>query len=103
MSVLCDTCDRERVTVPESSADLTQVLVNALQATLAPVAAFYANVQRRRAFRRIADLDPRILDDIGVTPDEVAWANSLPLDANAALELQRVARDRRHVRGVRHR
>lgn len=44
---------------------------------------------RRRTFARLAELEPRILEDIGVTPEDIAWGLELPLERNAALEVRR--------------
>jgi uncharacterized protein YjiS (DUF1127 family) len=54
-----------------------------------------ANLTRRNRFRRMLDLDDRMLGDIGVLRDEVEFAASLPLAVNAALELRRVVHRRR--------
>jgi len=43
----------------------------------------------RAAFQRLRFLDDEILDDIGVTRANVEWANKLPLNVSAALELQK--------------
>ena len=57
--------------------------------------AIYSNWRTRRQVKKLQDRDDRILDDIGVTRDEVAWASRLPLSVNAALELDRAAYRRR--------
>ena len=57
--------------------------------------AIYRNWKARRQVRKLQDRDDRILDDIGVTRDEIAWASHLPLSANAAEELDRAAYRRR--------
>ena len=49
----------------------------------------------RDAFLNLLTLDDRQLDDIGVTRDEVIWASELPLDRNAALELDALKKRRR--------
>ncbi len=49
----------------------------------------------RQVFQSMLTLDEAILKDIGVTRDEVIWANNLPLSQNAALELRKIARARR--------
>ena len=59
------------------------------------LAALYRNWKTRRHIRRLQDLDDRILDDIGVTYDEVVWASHLPLRINAALALEKTAYRRR--------
>ena len=46
----------------------------------------------RLAFQHLLYLDDRILEDIGVTREDVRWANKLPLKKNAALELRKIAR-----------
>ena len=57
--------------------------------------AIYHNWKSRRAVAKLLDREDRILDDIGVTRDEIAWASHLPLSHNAACELERVAYRRR--------
>ena len=59
------------------------------------LSAIYRNWKARRQVKKLQDRDDRILDDIGVTRDEIAWASHLPLSANAADELDRVAYRRR--------
>ena len=51
--------------------------------------------RRRRRLVRLLDQDDRMLDDIGVTRAEVEWAAGLPLARNAALDLHKVALERR--------
>ncbi len=43
----------------------------------------------RLAFQHVLYLDDRILEDMGVTREDVLWANKLPLSKNAALELRK--------------
>lgn len=57
--------------------------------------AIYRNWKARRQVRKLQDREDRILDDIGVTRDEIAWASHLPLSTNAACELERAAYRRR--------
>lgn len=66
--------------------------VASLQFTLG---AIYRNWKARRAVAKLQDREDSILDDIGVTRDEIAWASHLPLSANAACELERAAYRRR--------
>ncbi len=74
-------------------------LVRLLQRRLAGPAAAYirwcADLRRRLAFQRVLHLDDRMLDDIGLTREEVEWANRLPLRMNASHEAHRLARLRR--------
>ncbi len=51
--------------------------------------------EARAAFMHTVHLDDRMLDDLGVTREEVLWAASLPLEVNAALALQARAAARR--------
>ncbi len=68
----------------------------------------FRNIRRRRdhhldraAFLNLTRLDERLLDDIGVTREDVAWAVALPIEVNAALALrERVERRRRKRRTV---
>ncbi|MGI9350782.1 MAG: DUF1127 domain-containing protein [Rhizobiaceae bacterium] len=55
-------------------------------------------VQRRvdrDAFKTLLSLDDRSLADIGVTREDVLWANKLPLSQNASHELQLIKRSRK--------
>ena len=54
-------------------------------------------VRRRWRLHRMQHLDDHMLDDIGVTRDELEWAIRLPLRVNAALELHSCARRRRET------
>jgi len=51
----------------------------------------------RLAFQHVLYLDDQLLEDIGVTRDDVLWANKLPLKENAALELRNIARQKCHA------
>jgi uncharacterized protein YjiS (DUF1127 family) len=51
----------------------------------------------REAFEHLLDLDDAILDDIGVTRDDVIRANRLPLSVNASAELEIIARQNRSL------
>jgi uncharacterized protein YjiS (DUF1127 family) len=53
------------------------------------------NWRARRNVRNMLELDDRMLADIGVRRDEVAWAAQLPLAVNAAIELETAAFSRR--------
>ena len=55
----------------------------------------YHNWQIRRKIRAMSELDDRMLDDIGVTYDDVVWASKLPLNINAAFEMDRISKRRR--------
>lgn len=54
--------------------------------------------ESRAAFMHTVHLDDRLLDDMGVTREEVLWAASLPLEENAALALRTRAAKRRRSR-----
>lgn len=51
--------------------------------------------QRRRAFARLAGLDDRMLDDIGLKRTDVEWGLKLPLRDNASILVHHRARQRR--------
>lgn len=57
-----------------------------------------AQIDRRRSFKRLLDLDDHMLRDIGVTRHEVEHAAGLPLSRDAGSELQRLALSRRQRR-----
>lgn len=52
-------------------------------------------VEDRRAFETMLALDEVTLRDIGVSRDELEWANRLPLGFNAAREARKAAERRR--------
>lgn len=55
-----------------------------------------SNWRARRALSRLDTLDDFLLRDIGVTREEVLWAEGLPLTVNSALALEeRAARRQR--------
>ena len=68
---------------------------NEAQSWAGKFAARYRNWRARRNVRNLLELDDRMLADIGVRRDEVAWAAQLPLAVNAALELEAAAFSRR--------
>lgn len=53
------------------------------------------SIRRRRKLRGYLEFNDRMLNDIGVTREEVEWAVQLPLSENAALKLQQKAKARR--------
>ena len=53
--------------------------------------------EARAAFMHTVYRDDRLLDDMGVTREEVLWAASLPLEENAALALRARAAERRRA------
>ena len=58
----------------------------------------YHNWQIRKNVVRMQDLDDRVLSDIGLSYDDVAWAAKLPVSVNAAHELNKVSQLRRRAR-----
>lgn len=65
----------------------------------------YHNWTVRRRIRALDTYDDRILQDIGVTRDEIAWAGNLPLTVNAAWQISSASRTRRsaeHAKSIRH-
>ena len=77
--------------------DYTVTQTHARQASAFPFSPnkLFRNWRARRQIRKLQDHDDRVLDDIGVTRDEVAWASYLPLAANAARELEQASYRRR--------
>lgn len=51
----------------------------------------------RQAFQHMVTLDDPLLRDIGVTKSDVIWASKLPLSINAALELEKIARQNKRT------
>lgn len=76
----------------DSQARPTGHAIHALASSLADR---IGRIRRRRKFKSLLDLDERMLDDIGVTRDEVEYASGLPLSVNAATELRRISLARR--------
>ena len=70
-----------------------------LQALGARLTERITQLRKRRHFNRLLDLEPHMLDDIGVTHAEVQIASNLPLSVDAATELRRMSLERRR-RGV---
>ena len=60
---------------------------------------WYKNWLARRQVRSLASYETRMLNDMGVTRDEVLWASRLPLNINAAWELRHRSRTRRLAEG----
>lgn len=58
-------------------------------------ASLWSTRRRRARLRALLEMEPRLLDDMGLNRDEIWWALSLPYEVNAAQELHRVARRRR--------
>ncbi|MGI9481927.1 MAG: DUF1127 domain-containing protein [Hyphomicrobiales bacterium] len=57
------------------------------------------NWQVRRKIRALGDLEDRMLQDIGVTRDDIYWASRLPTAMNSAHELERASQLRRRKVG----
>lgn len=55
----------------------------------------YHNWKTRQNVRALEVYDRHMLDDMGVTHEEVIWASHLPLTLNAAWELRHRSRTRR--------
>ena len=49
----------------------------------------------RLAFQRLLPFDPRMLDDMGLTHEDVRWGTSLPLELDAARHVHERVRRRR--------
>lgn len=52
--------------------------------------AYKTHRTNRRAFVQMLNLEEGVLSDIGVTRDDVLWASNLPIEVNAALELEAI-------------
>lgn len=74
-------------------------LGNILKRTWENLTAYMKRRQQRRidrqAFQNLMTLDDHILKDIGLTRTDGIWANQLPLSQNAAVELEKIARQNR--------
>ena len=60
------------------------------------VSRIWRNWQARRRVADLATYDDYMLNDIGITRDEVEWAAGLPLTVNAVLALEERSFRRRH-------
>ena len=60
------------------------------------VSRIWRNWQARRRVTDLGNYDDYMLNDIGVTRDEVEWAAGLPLTVNSALALEERSFRRRH-------
>jgi len=88
---LCDQMNAQPDSTQNSLFD--QVLIgieNVLGKLQHATATYRAHAERRDAFKNLQTLDRRTLDDIGLTAGDVTWASKLPIDQNAACELQKV-------------
>ncbi len=56
--------------------------------TTGAVKFLFKNWMIRRRIRALAGYETSVLDDIGVTREEVIWASRLPLSVNSAIALQ---------------
>ena len=57
------------------------------------------NWKAKRRIAALGNFDDYMLQDIGVTRDEVQWAAGLPLTVNAAIALEERAFRRRQIGG----
>ena len=57
------------------------------------------NWKAKRRIAALGNFDDYMLQDIGITRDEVQWAAGLPLTVNAAVALEERAFRRRHTGG----
>jgi uncharacterized protein YjiS (DUF1127 family) len=55
----------------------------------------WQELKRRRSLKRLLDCEARILDDIGLSAEEIYWALALPLCEDAIARLQSRAAARR--------
>ncbi len=47
-------------------------------------------IQNRQAFLNLLGKDDWLYRDMGINPGDVEWASKLPLEVNAALELEKI-------------
>lgn len=62
---------------------------------IAWLAAARDRIARRRQFKALLRYDPRMLDDMGLTPEDVAWGLGQPLWVDAARAVEARAGSRR--------
>ena len=70
---------------------------NRLEKYVHRLQAYRQNRINRLAFRAVLRLDDHMLRDIGLTRDDVLWADQLPMSRSAAKELNKVSKLRRQA------
>jgi len=75
------------------------LVYRALHRLLNSVQLFYRTRREQKisrdALAQLNELDDSLLRDIGLNKGDVQWANQLPLSVNAAIELRKIADQRR--------
>lgn len=89
------------LTSTQTPAPARPLMRRALAGLRAALARRRAAREARLAFSRWLSLDARMLEDAGVTREEVDWAAGLPLHVDAALMLRARALERRARGGPR--
>ena len=69
------------------------------RAIIGKLQARFHNWRVRRKVRALGELEDRMLQDIGVTREDIYWASRLPTAINAAHELERASQLRRRKVG----
>lgn len=90
MTAICNT----QAQVPQNSESIFSILADSTRKISKLVKRQYVlhqkNRTNRRAFQQMLQLEGHILSDIGVTHGDVLWASKLPLEVNAAHELEKI-------------
>ena len=81
---------------PQNSQTFVSAIESYLKGWVVRVATVYAQSKQhrvdRQAFSHLLSLEDHILDDIGITRDDIVLASRLPLNVNASLALKNIAR-----------
>lgn len=86
---------------PQNSQTFVSAIENYLKswATAINIVFTQRKLQRinRQAFSHLLSLDDHILDDIGITRNDILDASRLPVNVNASLELEKKARANKNI------
>ncbi len=87
-------CCKQVIKLTQSQAITGVSLVANLTRIIERIKTRYVQYRDRQAFQQLLKLDEHMLKDIGVTRQDVTWANNLPLSEDAATKLEIIARRR---------
>lgn len=80
--------------VAKSAQSVGHRIVVGLRGVWAVAHRRHVHRQNRRAFQHMLSLEEHLLEDIGVSREDVLWANRQPLRVNAAVAMHERARSR---------
>ena len=81
---------------PQNSQTFVSAIESYLKSLVSRINAVFTQRKQQRvdrqAFSHLLSLDDHILDDIGITRNDILIASRLPINVNASLELEKIAR-----------